>query len=429
MLVISACPKCLEQVSVPTGLDAAALVRCPLCNAEYALQEALPPALIPVAAAADQSSAAGSEVAMFLAQTKGKVEEPGAISMEQAADEKAELAEENAAMAVVGRASIAGVRVRRRPPKSALQTIIEVLTGGLAGCLVAYYGLAWYFGPDFKNVGLPVIPYSGVTWFITPTGKTGVPAKEPAISPALPKVSEPLTELPKQPAELTLPPAKPAPIEQLSQPPPTSKTHEEAAASSAGPKLLRPQPGTAEYLGPRMPPSVTSDQLGQALREVNTAIEADKAGEPMSPKAYQAMCRLGEALAFVNGDAADARLTDRIAAVGPDLEKMADRPERFDQIGRLAGAEIDAKSESPAGVLLAGAVKSVAKEGRLWNVSVELAGGSKSVSLLSDREVDVKVDDRVLVLGVVVRQPSATLVGYSGDQAMVVWSVVLKKAS
>jgi hypothetical protein len=51
MPTISTCPNCSEMVSIPRGLDATTLVRCPLCGAEYPLGAAidmLPPKLIPV---------------------------------------------------------------------------------------------------------------------------------------------------------------------------------------------------------------------------------------------------------------------------------------------------------------------------------------------------------------------------------------------
>ena len=51
MPVISACPKCQKPVCIPARVGSEALVRCPLCEAEYPLSEALPPELIPVAAA------------------------------------------------------------------------------------------------------------------------------------------------------------------------------------------------------------------------------------------------------------------------------------------------------------------------------------------------------------------------------------------
>ena len=42
MLVFSACPRCQQQVTIPTGVEPTMLVHCPLCDAEYPLSEALP---------------------------------------------------------------------------------------------------------------------------------------------------------------------------------------------------------------------------------------------------------------------------------------------------------------------------------------------------------------------------------------------------
>jgi hypothetical protein len=56
-----------------------------------------------------------------------------------------------------------------------------------------------------------------------------------------------------------------------------------------------------------------------------------------------------------------------------------------------------------------------------------LAGQSTNVNVLSDRELGARADDRVLVLGVVVRDPAANLVGYSGSKPAVVWAAALAK--
>ncbi len=157
MFTISTCPRCQKQVSIPAGIDSAALVRCPLCDAEYPLSEAIPPELIPVLAATGEN--------LFTTI------EPGEIRIEKEE-------EDNEAAAVARRAPIAAVRVRRRAPKSALQTIIEIVTGGVAGCLVAYYGLAIYFGPQFKTVGLPNLPLPFIAWLTAaPDTVDGVEAK------------------------------------------------------------------------------------------------------------------------------------------------------------------------------------------------------------------------------------------------------------
>ena len=211
MLVISTCPKCQSQVSIPAGVDSSALVRCPLCDVEYSLSEALPPALIPVAAATAQDSASGEDVAEV---------EPAAASgffFEQAKAQDQENVEgevNEAAAVVVGRASITATPLRRRAPKSALQTIIEWITGGLAGCLVAYYGLAFYFGPEFKNVGFPKLPLPFISALTAPPDEADAGEQEQAAEkpkePKGPKAveSQTMSEVSESPEKPAKTPAK-----------------------------------------------------------------------------------------------------------------------------------------------------------------------------------------------------------------------------
>ena len=104
-------------------------------------------------------------------------QEEGELTMEH---------EENEAAAVTAGeprlAAMATVR-GRKPPASTLKRVIEAVTGGLAGCLVAYYGLALYFGPEFPKFGFPQLP--GYTWLIRePNKKADDPAKKPgAVQP------------------------------------------------------------------------------------------------------------------------------------------------------------------------------------------------------------------------------------------------------
>ncbi len=175
-MMISTCPKCDKPVSIPSGVDASAAVRCPLCSAEYALAEALappPPELIPVSLPEVQPSAAVvGETAGEMAHVEGEPQQ----------DSEGE----NEAVAVAERFRSTPVAPRRRrKPKSALQTLIEVVAGGLAGCLVAYYALAFYYGPEFGTKGLPKLPLPGIEWITAPRpppndSKQKPPEKKPA---------------------------------------------------------------------------------------------------------------------------------------------------------------------------------------------------------------------------------------------------------
>lgn len=454
MLVFSACPRCQQQVTIPSGIEASVLVRCPLCGAEYLLSEALPPALIPVGAVAPST---------LMWSTGGAVEPIVEIEGESPADDQAtednisvsssmagegmeheagehvevhevsfedhaaggiivggEEEEENEAATVASQA--APSRRRRRAPKSGLQTLIEVVTGGVAGCLVAYYGLAIYFRADFKNVGLPQLPLPGIAWLTTAEKTNGNGEKPKLDKPVLPpKTSEAPAAQPAQPEAAPAPqqaasPQQPAQPVAATPPPPEAKP-------------LRPKLGSADYLGPRMAQNVTSDQLGNELKETNTLVADAKAGATAPPNAYETLCRLAAAVTFVNGDASDTKLVDRIAAAGTVLEKVATHKEWFEEFGRVADKQIDTKTDKPAGILLAGAVTAIAKQGRLSGVVVRLAGQSRSVSVLFDQEVAAKVNDQVLVLGVLVHNPSSALVGYRGTKPAIVWASTLVKAS
>jgi hypothetical protein len=157
--MISTCPSCQKPVSIPSGVDSAARVHCPLCNCEYVLSEALalvPPELIPVVAEAPVSTSI-ADVAF---------EPPVDVDVPTRTDEPNEAA---AVAERVPETSAAAVLQRRRS-KSALRILTEVVTGGLAGCLFAYYGLALWYGPEFHRV-LPELPLPMISQLTAPPEK------------------------------------------------------------------------------------------------------------------------------------------------------------------------------------------------------------------------------------------------------------------
>ena len=158
MLAISTCPRCQHHVSLSAEMDRTARVRCPFCEAEYPLDEAIPPELIPV----DNTSA----------EPFASVEDED-IVIEPSAEEYVQDREpENEAAAVVGQVPLGIATMRKRPTKAWWRAPLGYVTGGLSGCLVAYYALAFVFGPELKNKGFPILPYlPGITWMTTPPEK------------------------------------------------------------------------------------------------------------------------------------------------------------------------------------------------------------------------------------------------------------------
>jgi len=161
-------------------VERSAVVRCPLCQAEYELNEALalaPPELIVVAGgvAAEEPSAA---VEAALGETIAEEGGPEGVN-------------EAAAMAQRLPAMPAAARFRSRRHKSVLQTAVEIVLGGVAGIVVAYYGLALFYRADFHRLGLPQLPLPFIQWITAPPAHHGNGGHEgekpPADEPVRPK--------------------------------------------------------------------------------------------------------------------------------------------------------------------------------------------------------------------------------------------------
>jgi hypothetical protein len=208
MPAISTCPKCQRQVSIPAGVDSAAVVRCPLCEAEYPLSEALalaPPELIPVVAAASREAAPAWDIHH--------------AALVAAEGEEAQPAEEDEAAAVAQLMPIAATASLRRRQSSWLGKAIGVIVGGLAGCVVGLYALAICYGPQYHTNGWPErvhiegacdFPLPLIHWLITPVAKPNktqvAPAgAKPEKSDAAKQKSPTATEPAKEPTESPLP--------------------------------------------------------------------------------------------------------------------------------------------------------------------------------------------------------------------------------
>jgi hypothetical protein len=167
MPAISTCPKCQRQVSIPAGVEAAAAVRCPLCEAEYPLGESLalaPPELIPVVAVAKQESAAEAAEEKELHETPAETDEAAAVAHEMPIE--------------------IGSALRRRRT-SWLGKAVGLVVFGLAGCVAALYLLAFFLGPQYRANGFPErVHIEGVCDFPLPwMRRLTTPAEKPNEKP------------------------------------------------------------------------------------------------------------------------------------------------------------------------------------------------------------------------------------------------------
>lgn len=174
-------------MAIPAGVDPEAIVRCPLCDAEYALTEAIalaPPELIRVVPADRRVRETHQETAAEECRVRETHQGP-ADGAFHAPYETPDIHEPNEAAAVAEPlpASSVAAQLRGRPRKSVLRRVVGIILGGLPGCLMAYYGLAWYFGADFDK-HFPKLPLPFIQRLTAPPAGAGHPIEKPPENPA-----------------------------------------------------------------------------------------------------------------------------------------------------------------------------------------------------------------------------------------------------
>lgn len=169
-MTIVSCPKCNDKVQVPPKAPSSARVRCPLCQEEYLLGDALaqlPPLLIlvdgmpeEVLVAAEVGEAQGGELYAAAAGSDSYL--PAMEGVSGAMFENAP-----SRPAAVTRPQYVATPRPRRKEKSLVGEAVKVVLGGVVGLLAALLILWWGFGRDPFDLGPKVAKYA----------KWAVPAK------------------------------------------------------------------------------------------------------------------------------------------------------------------------------------------------------------------------------------------------------------
>ncbi len=398
----------------------------------------------------------------------------------------------------VGEGAAAGApisaRPRRRSEVNPLKEMIGIVLGGAMGLLIGYYLLNVFGGPrfNFLEIYLPGVKHTykytprwlpqWAKWGVEPTGSEE--SEEEASSSEKEKKNNRSSS------------AKTKPSQAESSGTPTEKQRgKEAAAPPEGPSKGQGDqpPGAAESPAPQSPeakpnkqpkgkpstpadkpafalevtgaPSYSSDDLGQALREVlevfgckqcnstgqqtKTVTEVQQVdGQPKEvskqvtvpceackgqpPKAiteesYARFCRLAEVLSFVRGPEDKNFLQDRRFAARTLLERAAEEPGNVEKIGAQAATVWSDAGRLSMGILAAGKLGRMEPSGRWQQYELQFTGADRKVPLLLRGEPPAAEGDTVLVLGVIVEDPAANLRGYSGSQAAVVVGVLVVK--
>jgi hypothetical protein len=173
VMTIVRCPRCKDEVTVPSKATGRALVRCPLCLEEYLLAEALansPPPLVIIGGEVERGAIADLESGIDDYRVAGGFS-PDAF------DSSAPAADSSVATAPALRGP---TRPRRKEPSS-LIFMVNVVGGGIVAMPLALLALWWAFRVDPLDLGPQIAQYA--PW-IVPQQFRGKPSLGSSDSPS-----------------------------------------------------------------------------------------------------------------------------------------------------------------------------------------------------------------------------------------------------
>jgi hypothetical protein len=192
MFSLSSCPHCGQQVLISADLSAECLVRCPICEAEFPLGQALanavdaPPELVPVARDDKETARREAEeqpigwglspsgpvqckdaesVSEPTSRDAGAAPQPTSVAGSAAADHAPSDAQPNAVPAVSHSEAAALWRSRQKPDSSlgSAGKAVAIAIGGFLGIAVAYLALSLVSPSRFDFLRLWGQPKQGNT--------------------------------------------------------------------------------------------------------------------------------------------------------------------------------------------------------------------------------------------------------------------------
>jgi len=314
---------------------------------------------------------------------------------------------------------------RKRQKKSVLRMLLVNACSGVAGLVIAYYILCWWKGAagNFLHIPVPGVPHTyqySPSWFpgwlkprpepenaspdeIADFEWSAVPA-QPGGNPA----DEKPTFAPDQPEPADLPASSPDPSPNVEGP---------GVETPAPPK---PKAFPKGYIGLVNPPSYSFDELGEALKAARESLA--EASGPVSEEAYRKLCRLAEVVTFVDSAPGAEPVVSGTSAVRKLLAQIGKDQASLDRIGHQAGALCVDHGARGSGILLAGKVVKSVSDGNAHGSLVQLAASGRTILVAGNKPLAAEAEDSVLILGSIVDNPTANLVGFSTQQPFVIWA-------
>jgi len=184
-MTIVRCPRCKDEVAVPSKATGRALVRCPLCLEEYLLSEALanaPPPLVIIGGEVPQEAISELESSSPGYQLEGGF---SAAAFDASAP--------TASATMTMTPAVRSPARPRRKESSGLMSVVSVFGGGVVAIPLAILVLWWIFHVDTLDLGPQIAQY---TPWIVPQQFRGQPSLGSSSSPSPKAVMTPATVAP-----------------------------------------------------------------------------------------------------------------------------------------------------------------------------------------------------------------------------------------
>jgi hypothetical protein len=475
-MFVAPCPHCSDSVTVPSRARPTSRVRCPLCTAEFTVDEMmakLPPALELLdepmgygSLESEYTSRAGGEGSVATLTRPGTENGHGDIGLAEA-EPKAERPSYEGGTATETEPAGKKLRTTARPKRKQKNMLLEgvkIVLGGLMAFPISMM-ILWAAGRDpfelapmtvkylpFMTAVIPAKLHSPVKKdkknenepvVKAPTTKKetkrpeGLPKLDNAEIPSLdiPKTDlidpsktlpDPVTPNVSDPADPLAPRIDPFDLD------PEKKTKIEEKPLPDPMPLPDPTPEPKVEPVVKDAPQYTAAEVGEATKAAAVALQTWTEGSKdadASAKSklfrglYTAYGELGEKFAY--GNPADKGLENHGPAVREALFNLQAETEVMGKLG-VAGASWLKAKRPTEGILLLGTVKDVAAKGKLFETQVQLADKAMTmVTIVSPQDPGqaYKADDRVMVLGVIVTDTSK-ITGYEGDASQAVLSAM-----
>lgn len=457
---ISTCAACHGDILIPGSAQPADRMRCPLCNAQFQVQDVL------------AASIQAPPEAIIVEQPAGAISAAVGPRLSR---------EEPLADFDVGERPQPALPKRRGP--GAIGQMIRIFGGGIVGLTLGYLGLLRFGGDQYDALKLlDKLPPKISVWLKKPPDAPAPENKEQGPRRSLKDLQDapdtPLPVAPENPPPFDFPApgtppaqAPPAafppttPPTTLVPPPEPAQLASTAGPAGAGAPDVTPieTPPASAQPGPKNLTLYGAVDLQNALADTGTLVgcpvcnstgyvrrptvtgvrelkgerverTSDRrqvceacGGHPparLTPEAYARLCHLAEVVTFVDTKSApESELGPLADQVQKLLGAAGGDARTIETIGRLGGYQLEQQDRKQNGVALAGTVQQLSQEGKFYTMQIVLLGLPKKVTVVSRRppQTAIKEHDRVLILGSIVNDPIENLNGYTGSLSQVVW--------